>query len=73
MAKPTVEEVDDVNQLQGLYVGEFTNRKRIEYVLNLWKTSQLTENQNINVTLIGCDNDSDHYQDAFKSQPHEQF
>ena len=53
-------------ECRGIYVGEFSDRKRIDYTIALYEEIKKNESQNIELKLIGCDDDSAIYREEFK-------
>ena len=60
----------DAKVLEGVFVGEFNARKRIEYTLELENISRLTQPTNVRLELIGCSPKSRHYRTEYKAQSH---
>lgn len=71
MTKPEVNEVYD-DSLKCIYVGEFSKRKRIEYVLAMREITNLSANLQIKISMNGCDRQSGYYAEEFSALPHRQ-
>ena len=71
MDKPQIETVTQKKVLKGIYVGEFSKRKRIQYILSLKSVAEEPSNCHLEMQLIGCDKENEQYKEEFKALSHE--